>query len=136
MKTGFGDSSGAFESAQLDAFRNILNPILEKSVIVASHYAKMCGRDVLLGEDWVAAMKYCAMFEVGKDLGSVLPPGDDDDDDEALEMTDDEDIPWTPYEGEDEVCVAVNRAIEGWATWEPTNPIETLLKSAVEKCTS
>ena len=138
MKTGFGASSGAFEASQMEAFYNILNPVLEKSILIASHYAKQCGRDVLLNEDWVVAMKYCAMREVGKHLGSVLPDDENDDDDgeeEELELVEDTDIEWTPYEGDDDPqCVAVNQAVDAWATWEPTNPIETLLKSAVEKC--
>lgn len=139
MKTGFGESSGAYEESQLTALYNILNPVLEKSILVASHYAKECGRDVLLTEDWVAAMKYCAMREVGKHIGSILPPDDDEEDededeDEPLELVDDSEIEWSPYEGDDETCVAVNQAMDAWDTWEPTNPVETLLKSAVEKC--
>lgn len=143
MKTGFGESSGAYEESQLQALHSILNPVLEKSVIVATHYAKACGRDILLSEDWLVAMKYCAMREVGKHFDSILPESDDEDDDDEeddeedeLEFVDDSEIEWTPYEGDDEMCVAVNQAVDAWSTWEPTNPIEMLLKSAVEKCES
>lgn len=136
MKTGFGESSGAYENAQLEALYGILTPVLEKSVIIASHYAKQCGRDVLLAEDWVAAMKYCAMHEVGKHTGSILPGGDgDEDEDEAtLDIAEDSDIQWVPYSGDDPTCNAVNAAVDGWSEWTPTNPAEELLKGAVEKC--
>ena len=136
MKTGFGESSGAYENAQLEALYGILNPVLEKSVIIASHYAKRCGRDVLLAQDWIAAMKYCAMHEVGKHTGSILPEGEDDDDSgvDDIDIAEDSDIEWVPYTGDDPTCVAVNEAVAGWSDWTPTNPAEEMLKRAVEKC--
>lgn len=134
MKTGFGESSGAYENAQLEALYGILNPVLEKSVIIASHYAKHCGRDVLLAQDWIAAMKYCAMHEVGKHTGSILPEGDDDDDGGDIDIAEDSDIPWVAYTGDDPTCVAVNEALTRWSEWTPTNPAEEMLKHAVEKC--
>jgi hypothetical protein len=135
MKTGFGESSGAYENTQLEALYGILNPVLEKSVIIASHYAKQCGRDVLLAEDWLAAMKYCAMHEVGKHTGSILPEGDDDGEEaETLDIAEDSDIKWVPYLGDDPTCNAVNAACVGWEDWKPTNPAEEMLKHAVEKC--
>jgi histone H3/H4 len=52
---------------------NIIQPVLERSMILAAEYAKACGRDIVLGEDMEYAMKYCAMNEVGKKMGSHFP---------------------------------------------------------------
>ena len=49
-----------------DSAINIIQPILEQSVILAAEYAKACGRDTVLSEDLEYAMKYCTMYEVGK----------------------------------------------------------------------
>ncbi len=51
MKTGFGESSGLYEEAQANALIGILTPVLEQSMVLASQYAKACGRDTVLGKD-------------------------------------------------------------------------------------
>ena len=56
-----------------DSAINIIQPVLERSMVLAAEYAKACGRDIVLGEDMEYAMKYCAMNEVGKKLGSHFP---------------------------------------------------------------
>ena len=113
---------------------NIIQPILERSMILAAEYAKACGRDMVVGEDLEYAMKYCAMNEVGKKMGTYFPEiyeetsGDESEDDVELEV---EEIPFTRYTGREYKFVKMNMAYDNWNTWEPKNPSELLLKNAI-----
>lgn len=128
---------------------NILQPVLEMSVVLAADYADACGRDVVLAEDFEYAIKYCAMHTVGERLGSILPirppreseadVSDDEDEDEDeedgvdLEFVEEGDEPdFTRYEGDDEFFNKVNEAKDTWDAWEPTNPAESMLKKAID----
>mgnify|MGYP001258556997 FL=1 len=113
---------------------NIIQPILERSMILAAEYAKACGRDMVVGEDLEYAMKYCAMNEVGKKTGTYFPEiyeessDDENEDDVELEV---EEIPFTRYTGREYKFVKMNMAYDNWNTWEPKNPSELLLKNAI-----
>jgi len=138
MKTGFGESSGAYEERQLDALADILMPVMEKSMLLASQYSHACGRDVILPQDVEYAAKYCAMHTVGQDVGmSIMDEEEEDEDEESdgdddLEVVEEEDCPeFTTYQGDDPTLLAVNDAHEKWDTWEPTNPVEIMLKNAI-----
>ena len=56
-----------------DSAINIIQPVLERTMVLAAEYATACGRDMVLGEDMEYAMKYCAMNEVGKKMGTHFP---------------------------------------------------------------
>lgn len=135
MKTGFGESSGAYEERQLDAIGDILLPVLEKSMLLAAKYCNACGRDVVLPQDVEYAAKYCVMHTVGQDVGmSIMDDEEDEDEDEDIEEVDQEECPaFVPYTGDDPMMNAVNEAQAAWATWEPTNPIEIMLKNAIDR---
>ena len=77
---------------------NIIQPVLERSMILAAEYAKACGRDIVLAEDMEYAMKYCAMHEVGKKIGTHFPEiyeEESSEDEEDIEIEEDEDVPFT-----------------------------------------
>ena len=79
---------------------NIIQPVLERSMVLAAEYAKASGRDIVLGEDMEYAMKYCAMHEVGKKIGTHFPEiyeEDDDSEEDDIEIEEDEDVPFTRY---------------------------------------
>ena len=113
---------------------NIIQPIFERSMVLAAEYAKACGRDMVVGEDLEYAMKYCAMNEVGKKMGTYFPEiyedssGDEDEDDVEFDV---EEIPFTRYTGREYKFVKMNMAYDNWSTWEPKNPSELLLKNAI-----
>jgi len=118
-----------------DSALNIIQPILERSMVLAAEYAKACGRDIVLGEDMEYAMKYCAMNEVGKKLGSHFPEiyeESSDEEDDAIIIEEDEFIPFTRYSGREYKFVKMNMAYDNWSTWEPTNPSEAMLKNAID----
>ena len=135
MKTGFGESSGAYEERQMDALANILMPVLEKSMLLACKYCNACGRDVVLPEDVEYAAKYCAMHTVGQDVGmSIMDDEESSDDESSIESVEAEECPvFTRYEGDDPVMNAVNQARDEWDAWEPTNPVEIMLKNAIDR---
>ena len=135
MKTGFGESSGAYEMRQAEALVNIITPVLEKSLLLACKYCNACGRNTVLAQDVEYAAKYCAMNTVGQDVGRVLElENDDDDDDDEVEVetVDDCEHEFTRYDGQDALLQAVNAAHDAWDAWEPTIPVEIMLKNAID----
>ena len=134
MKTGFGESSGAYEESQANALMGILLPVIERSMILAAQYAKACGRDTVLGEDIEYAVKYCAMYTVGQNIGSMCPEIYDEEssDEEDLEEVDPEECPpFERYTGQDPVFNQMNEAHDRWETWVPQSPVEEMLKNAI-----
>ncbi len=122
-----------------DSALDVIQPILEKAMVLAAGYAKACGRDTLLGEDMEYAMKYCAMHEVGKKLGSHFPEiyeedSDSDNLEDELEIIDEdeEDIEFTRYSGREYKYVKINMAYDNWNEWVPKNPTEQMLKNAID----
>ena len=73
MQTGFGDGGDGLMNQYIETMTNLLMPVMERSTILAAEYSKACGRDTLLPEDMEYAMKYCAMYTVGQDVGSLFP---------------------------------------------------------------
>jgi hypothetical protein len=115
-----------------DSAINIIQPVLERTMVLAAEYAKACGRDMVLGEDMEYAMKYCAMNEVGKKMGTHFPEiyeESSDEDDIEIEY---EEIPFTRYTGREYKFVKMNMAYDNWDAWEPKNPSELMLKNAID----
>ena len=142
-RTGDGelDTSSILESA-LDIFR----PVMESATVLAAHYAKACGRDVVLQEDMRFGMMYAARYITGRQIGSLFPEiyqSDSDEEEEdpdgsessgSWETVDDEELVWTRYEGsEDEQAFKMNECADTWDAWEPQNPSERALKNAIDK---
>ncbi len=115
---------------------NIIQPVMEKSMVFAAEYAKACGRDIILGEDLEYAMKYCAMNEVGKKMGTHFPEiyEDEYDTEEEIEVIDEdeEDIEFERYSGREYKFVKMNIAYDNWENWVPKNPSEQMLKNAID----
>lgn len=142
-RTGEGelDTSAILESA-LDIFR----PVMESATVLAAHYAKACGRDVVLQEDMRFGMMYAARYVTGRQIGSLFPEiyqSDSDEEEEdpdgsessgSWETVDDEELVWTRYEGsEDDQALKMNECADSWDAWEPQNPSERALKNAIDK---
>jgi len=154
MRTGEGDfdTSAILESA-LDIFR----PVMESATVMAAHYARACGRDIILAEDMNMGMMFAARYVTGRQIGSLFPEiyqessesdedeegqdGDDeggesrsDSDEEGWETVSDSELVWTRYEGtDDEQALKMNECADTWASWEPQNPSERALKNAIDK---
>lgn len=140
MKTGFSnsqhdevDSQDRYAQAMIDVCR----PVFEQAVVLAGKYAKACGRDILLVEDFQLAMKFCVMHRVGESMETLFPEIDMEDDvsdeeDEELEFEDDEDEAWTPYTGDDPLLKRVTEASSEYESWTPSNPAQEFLKSSLD----
>jgi hypothetical protein len=114
---------------------DIIVPVLEKAGLLAAQYSKACGRTTLTAEDLKYAMMYCARYQVGVDVGSILPEESDSDSDSEyeLETVDEGDEPFTRYTGDDDLMNEINECHDTWAEWEPSNKMEEMLKDAVNK---
>jgi hypothetical protein len=119
------------EKASID----ILIPVMEAATILASHYSKACGRDTVTGMDMAYGLMYAARNVTGKQIGTMFPEiydSDEEEEEEALEVDESEE-PFTRYEGDEELYVNMNTCADTWESWEPTSPIENIIKSAVDK---
>jgi len=133
MQSGFGDGGDEMMERYISDMFNIIQPVIEKSALLAAEYCKACGRDIILSEDMEYAMKYCAMNTVGQTIGSIVPDVyDEEESDEEVEEVDPEDCPpFVRYSGPDPDFIQVNEAYDRWDNWVPQNPTEKLLKNAV-----
>ena len=138
MQTGFGDAGDKMAEQYIETMTNILLPVMEKGITLACEYSKACGRDTLLPEDVEYATKYCAMYKVGEDIGSIYPDiyeqvdNEDEEEDEEMPTVDPEDCPqFERYSGNNPIYVQINEAYDRWNSWEPQNPTERMLKNAI-----
>jgi hypothetical protein len=115
---------------------DILLPVIEKASLLAAKYMKACERNTLTAMDLQYAMKYCARYEVGVDMGSIFTESESDsesDSDFEFETVNEEEEPFTRYTGEDVEILRINECFDTWESWEPTNPAESMLKDAINK---
>lgn len=129
------------EEAALDIFL----PVMESAVVIAAHYSKECGRDVVLGKDMHMGMMFAARNVTGKHVGTLFPEVyEEDSESEGSEgsssaeadgssSADADESLWTRYEGTDPQLIQVNECADTWDAWEPDTPAERALKAAVEK---
>jgi hypothetical protein len=118
---------------------DLLLPVLESATVLAGHYAKACGRDVVLAEDMSYGLMFAARNVLGKHVGTLYPEVYDDtesDSDSLPELINEDeetDPPWTRYSGTDDLPLKMNECADTWASWEPSNFAENALKNAVDK---
>ena len=113
----------------------LLKPVLETSVIVASHYCKACGRNTVTAEDMKMGMRFAARRVPGVENESLFPAiyEDSTDSDESdIELVDEDEEPFTRYEGDDPNIILINEMSDTWAEWEPELPIQVLLKMSID----
>ena len=119
-----------------DAAIEILMPVIESSMVLASHYAKACGRSTVTAMDTAYGLMYAVRNVTGRQVGSLFPEiydSDESSDEDDVEIVDDTDEPFTRYEGSEELYLNMNRCADTWDTWVPESPIEQLLKGAAER---
>lgn len=136
MQTNF--EAGSYEQRFVDSAIDLLLPVLEKSMILAAEYSKACDRDFVTSWDLKYAMRYCAQHVLGRIQGSLFPEiyeedSESDDDEDALDIVQENEDSFTRYTGDDNFFVGMNKAFDDWDSWEPQNPMETMLKDAIDK---
>ena len=132
----------------MDDFLNsaieIFKPVMESATVLAAHYAKACGRDVVLSQDMHMGMMYAARNVTGRQVGSLFPEiyeeeetqsdSDQESDSGSWETVSDDELVWSKYEGtDDKTAIDMNACADSWALWEPETPAERALKNAIDK---
>lgn len=111
---------------------DIIRPVMESAIVLASHYCKKCDRDCVTPMDLNYAMKFCARNVMGKHLGTMYPEIYEDEDEEEYDVVDTEDeTPFSRYSGDDELMNKVNECWDTWDQWEPQSPMEEFIKRAL-----
>ena len=135
MQTGFGDGGNQMTEEYIRGMTDIMLPVMEQAMLLAGEYCKACGRDVILSEDMEYAMKYCAMYTVGQQIGTHFPEiyeTDDEAEEDDIEDVETEDCPpFVEYSGEDTRFIQMNEAVKNWNSWIPQSPVEQMLKNAI-----
>ena len=122
-----------YSSRMVQSAVDIFQPVLENAVVLAGHYTKACGRDVMTAKDMEYCMKYCAKHTVGDHIGSLFPDVyDSDASEEEFEEVDEDESPFEPYTGSNVAMRAITEAYDAWDSWVPTNPSEELLKNTID----
>lgn len=121
-----------------DAAMDIFLPVMESATVLAAHYAKACGRDIILAQDMNIGLMYAARNVTGKQVGTLFPEiyeeSDTESDSGSWETASDEEIVWSRYDGtDDEMALKMNECSDTWDAWEPETPAERAIKNAVEK---
>jgi hypothetical protein len=118
---------------------DLLLPVLEAGTVLASHYAKACGRDVVTPQDIQIGLMYAARNVAGKQVGSLYPEIYEDEEEEEWEtdsegiVDDSEDNDFTRYTGTEDLMVKMNECFDTWGDWVPESPLEVSLKNAVDR---
>ena len=119
-----------------EAAINIIQPVLESAVIIASHYCRASGRDTVTAMDMQYGMKYAARHVLGTRTGTMFPEDSDEsgEDDSLPELVSDgdEELEFTRYTGDDKTFIEINECFDTWADWEPDSPAGVLLKNAID----
>lgn len=113
----------------------LLKPVLETAVVVASHYCKACGRNTVTAEDMKLGMRFAARRVPGVENESLFPEiyEDSTDSDESdIEVVDEDDEPFTRYTGDDPNILLIHEMSDTWDEWEPELPIQVLLKMSID----
>jgi hypothetical protein len=113
-------------------------PVLESGTVLASHYAKSCGRDVVTPQDIRIGLMYAARNVAGKQIGSLYPEIYDEEEEEWETdsegiVDDSEGNDFTRYTGTDELMLKMNECYDTWDEWVPETPLEISLKNAVDR---
>ena len=116
----------------------IFLPVMESATVLAAHYAKACGRDIVLAQDMNIGLMYAARHVTGKQVGTLFPEiyeeSGSESDSGSWETASDEEIVWARYDGtDDEMAIKMNECADTWDAWEPESPAERAIKNAVEK---
>ena len=114
-----------------EAAIDIMVPVMEISVYAAAKYANACHRNTVTSTDMEYGMKYAVMNCVGKQTGSHFDFDSEDESESESEYESDEDE-FTRYEGTDELIQAMNKSYDAWGVWAPENPVEIMLKNAID----
>jgi hypothetical protein len=109
---------------------DIITPVMEGSVVLAGEYMKACGRRTLTAQDLQYALKYCICNMVGKHIGTLFPEDSDSESGSDLEVVDEDDEPFVRYSGDDQLMNDINHAVDTWGEWEPSSPIEVMLRDS------
>ncbi len=119
------------EAAALELFK----PVIETATIIAAQYCKACGRSTVTSDDMKMGMRFAARRVPGVQNESMFPEIYDEDSDEEedeYEEVDEEEEPFTRYEGVDPQMILVNEMSDTWEEWEPDTPMQIMLKMAID----
>jgi hypothetical protein len=121
--------------SDLQAADDILRPVMEAAIVLASSYAASTGRDSITAMDVRYGLMYACRNVTGKQLGSIYPEIYDEEDEEEDEEEEDEEDeePFARYQGEEELYVKMNECADTWEAWEPSSPMEAIMKRSVDK---
>ena len=121
----------------IQAADDLIRPVMESAIVLASHYCKKSNRDCVTATDIDYALKYCARNVLGQQLGTLYPEiyentEDDCSEDDYVVVDEDDETPFSRYSGEDELMNKINNCWDTWDEWCPIGPAAKILKGAID----
>lgn len=130
MKTGQGEMD---MTSFIDESMQLVLEMVSKSTVLAGYYIKACGRSTLTSVDLEYCMKYTAMsFKSTPEFMEQFDFDEDEDEELDLETVDEDEEPFTRYEGKETFWKNVNKAYDTWDTWKPESLLQRKFKDAVD----
>jgi len=130
-RSGTADDDILVDQVEAAAHR-LLSPCLEAAYVVAAEYARACGRDVIMGQDFELGLKFSARHVLGVETETLFPELEEEDSADSVLEVDESAADWTRYEGTDERLRMVNQAADTWTDWVPDTPIGEALKRSID----
>ena len=136
------------------AAQDLMRPVFEAAMVLASHYALKCGREVVTNTDVTYGLMYSGRHAAK--LGGLQYPNAWDDDDEEeegeeeegaedgeeedgegedgedVEVVDETGGLFSRYTGEDVTCLEMNHCFDTWDVWVPETPADKAAKRAID----
>lgn len=124
-----------------EAAMDIFLPVMESAIVLAGHYARACGRSIVLAEDMRIGLMFSARNVTGRQVGSLYPEvyetdSETETDEDAESGEEEEEPAWVRYTGDDDMALRMNDCLDTWDSWEPDSPAGDALKAAVNKANS
>lgn len=144
MRTGFNNVLSDTINPELrQRITNILVYFMEKSVVLGAKYASAAGRDTMTSMDLMYALQYQAHhfqenvseeenLEQKLDQIQIDIEEEDSEEEDSEEENSEEEV-FTRYEGDDSLMNEMNRCHDHWDSWNPTDTIQQMVKSAVDQ---
>ena len=147
MKSGFQMFDDSKDDEFMENFstrlESILQVLMKKAIITAAEYSTKSGRESIVGQDMIYALQYQTHeFGLQPDIEQEILAMENDSESEyeseseEEEYEDDDSIEIDePFQRatdiSDEFVNKMNAYHDGWNEWEPSDPIQKILKDSV-----
>lgn len=120
------------QESYLTTCSNLIKPVFEMAVVVASKYCTATGRSCITATDMEYGMKFSARKVLGTQTESLFPDIYDEDGSSDDEDVEDDEEEFIRYTGDDPTLCIINEMYDTWDSWAPDSPVGIYIKNAID----